>query len=65
MVFEDATVGIRAAKAAGMRAVGVTTTHAAEALWNAGADEVVESLSGYDVPSLVRRLASGGDPGYD
>jgi beta-phosphoglucomutase len=59
VVFEDATVGIQAAKAAGMRAVGVTTTHPAESLWNAGADEVVDSLSGYDVAALVRRLAEG------
>lgn len=59
VVFEDATVGIQAAKAAGMRAVGVTTTYPAAALWEAGADEVVEGLVGYDVAALVRRLADG------
>lgn len=59
VVFEDAPVGIQAAKAAGMRAVGVTTTHAAEALREAGADEVVDGLAGYDVAALVRRLAGG------
>jgi HAD superfamily hydrolase (TIGR01509 family) len=58
VVFEDATVGIQAAKAAGMYAIGLTTTHPASALWDAGADEVVEELTGYDVEALVRRLAS-------
>jgi HAD superfamily hydrolase (TIGR01509 family) len=59
VVFEDAPVGIQAAKAAGMRAVGVTTTHPAPALWDAGADEVVANLGGYDVAALLRRLESG------
>jgi beta-phosphoglucomutase-like phosphatase (HAD superfamily) len=57
VVFEDATFGIQAAKAAGMHAVGVTTTHSAEALRDSGADEVVSSLGGYDVEALVSRLA--------
>ena len=42
-------MGIQAAKAAGMYAVGVMTTHPAAALKEAGADEVVENLVGYDV----------------
>ncbi len=50
VVFEDAVVGIQAAKAAGMYAVGVMTTHPAAALKAAGADEVVQNLVGYDVP---------------
>jgi HAD superfamily hydrolase (TIGR01509 family) len=58
VVFEDAVVGIQAARAAGMYAVGLTTTHPAASLWDAGADEVVERLSGYDVPALLRRLAA-------
>src|SRR5262245_44339802 len=49
VVFEDAPVGIQAAKAAGMYAVGLTTTHPAAALEAAGADEVVADLIGYDV----------------
>jgi len=57
-VFEDAPVGIQAAKSAGMWAVGLTTTHPAAALWEAGADEVIETLRGYDVAALGRRLAS-------
>ena len=56
MVFEDAPVGIQAAKAAGMYAVGVTTTHPAAALEEAGADEVVDNLVGYDVDRLLDRL---------
>ena len=56
VVFEDAPVGIEAAKAAGMYAVGVMTTHPAEALRAAGADEVVENLVQYDVAGLLSRL---------
>ena len=56
VVFEDATVGIQAAKAAGMYAVGVMTTHPRSALKDAGADEVVENLVGYDVPRLLEKL---------
>ena len=56
IVFEDAPVGIQAAKAAGMYAVGLTTSHPARALWDAGADEVVENLAGYNVPDLIGRI---------
>jgi HAD superfamily hydrolase (TIGR01509 family) len=73
VVFEDAPVGIQAAKAAflggtshpctgqnpgrlGMYAVGLTTTHPAAALYEAGADEVVPNLTGYDVDRLLGRL---------
>ena len=58
VVFEDAPVGIQAAKSAGMRAVGVMTSHDEQALWDAGADEVVERLTGYDVDKLLARLRS-------
>jgi HAD superfamily hydrolase (TIGR01509 family) len=61
VVFEDAPVGIQAAKAAGMRAVGVATTHPSSALWAAGADEVVDTLAGYDVARLVRVLTRACD----
>ncbi len=43
LVIEDAKVGVRAAKAAGMRCLAVCTTHPAEAL--AGADLVLEGLA--------------------
>ncbi|MGZ3354252.1 MAG: HAD family hydrolase, partial [Isosphaeraceae bacterium] len=56
IVFEDAPVGIQAAKAAGMYAVGLTTSHPARALWDAGADEVVENLVGYNVSGLIGRI---------
>jgi HAD superfamily hydrolase (TIGR01509 family) len=56
VVFEDAPVGIQAAKAAGMHAVGVTTTHPAPALWDAGADEVVVDVRSFDVAALLGRL---------
>jgi beta-phosphoglucomutase len=56
VVFEDAPVGIQAAKAAGMYAVGIMTTHPATGLREAGADEVVENLVGYDVGRLLDRL---------
>jgi HAD superfamily hydrolase (TIGR01509 family) len=60
VVFEDATVGIQAAKAAGMYAVGLTTTHPTATLAESGADEVVESLCGYNVDRLVARLRANG-----
>ena len=56
VVFEDAAVGIQAAKAAGMYAVGLATTRSAADLWEAGADEVVQNLIGYDVDGLLGRL---------
>ncbi|SIO60805.1 haloacid dehalogenase superfamily, subfamily IA, variant 3 with third motif having DD or ED [Singulisphaera sp. GP187] len=56
VVFEDATVGIQAAKAAGMYAVGITTTNPAQALWDAGADEVVDHFRDFDVARLLRQL---------
>jgi HAD superfamily hydrolase (TIGR01509 family) len=56
MVFEDAPVGIQAAKAAGMYAVGLTITRPTADLLEAGADQVVDNLVGYDVPRLLRAL---------
>jgi beta-phosphoglucomutase len=56
VVFEDAPVGIQAAKAAGMWAVGVGTTHPLESLTKAGADEVVLDLTDYPVEALIARL---------
>jgi HAD superfamily hydrolase (TIGR01509 family) len=58
VVFEDAPVGIEAAKAAGMYAVALTTTRPARELEDAGADEVVENLIGYDVGRLIARLSA-------
>lgn len=58
VVFEDAPVGIMGAKAAGMRAVGVTTTNPAADLFAAGADDVVDTLAGFDVAGLLRHLGA-------
>jgi len=41
VVFEDAIVGVHAARAAGMRVIGVTTAHTADELLGAGAERVV------------------------
>jgi HAD superfamily hydrolase (TIGR01509 family) len=61
VVFEDAPVGVQAAKAAGMLAVGVGTTHGLDTLVEAGADEVVPSLVGFPVEALLGRLMNRGD----
>jgi len=45
LAFEDAVNGVRAAKAAGMFAVGVTTMSSAQALLAAGADAVVRDFN--------------------
>jgi beta-phosphoglucomutase len=55
IVLEDAPVGVQAAKAAGMRAVGITFVqhHPAEKLHAAGADVVIASWEGFDVNRFV------------
>ena len=54
VVVEDAIVGVHGAKKAGMRAVGVTTTHPASALQ--GADLIVDSLLDLSVDEIVQLL---------
>ena len=56
VVFEDAVVGIQAAKAAGMYAVGVGTTRSLDDLREAGADEAVADLRGFPIEPLVAKL---------
>jgi HAD superfamily hydrolase (TIGR01509 family) len=51
VVIEDAPAGLQAAKAAGMRAIGVTTTRPAPDL--ADADFVVDSLAQEEVRTLI------------
>jgi sugar-phosphatase len=46
VVFEDAPAGVQAGLAAGMRVIGITTTHAAPAL--AGASAVIADLREFD-----------------
>jgi sugar-phosphatase len=45
VVFEDAPAGIAAAKAAGARVIGITTTHPREELLDAGADDTAASVA--------------------
>jgi beta-phosphoglucomutase family hydrolase len=52
VVIEDAQVGIHAAKAAGMKAVAVTTTHPAEALAPEMPDRIEASLVPVDTAYL-------------
>lgn len=55
VVFEDAHVGIEAARRAGMKVVALATTHPAASL--TGADVVLESLEGATVSRLLAALA--------
>ncbi|HZZ82771.1 MAG TPA: HAD-IA family hydrolase, partial [Gemmataceae bacterium] len=58
VVLEDAPVGVKAARAGGMRAVAVTFVahHSAESLRAAGADLVVETLAEVSVDRLLGLL---------
>jgi beta-phosphoglucomutase len=58
IVLEDAPVGVQAAKAGGMRAIGVTFVghHSAEKLRDAGADRVVNRLDELDATDLFAIL---------
>ncbi len=58
IVAEDSVAGIQAAKSAGMRAVGVTTTFSEQELYDAGADIVVDDLS--LLPAIADGMFSGG-----
>lgn len=44
VVFEDAPNGVKAGNAAGMKVIGITSTHSANELLKAGADFLVENL---------------------
>lgn len=55
VVFEDAPVGIQAARAAGMRAIGVTTAHTAAELLAAGADRTIPDFQGLEWSSIAPR----------
>jgi HAD superfamily hydrolase (TIGR01509 family) len=52
VVFEDAFPGIEAARAGGMRVVGIATTHPLEAL--AHTDRAVRTMEELSVPQLAR-----------
>jgi HAD superfamily hydrolase (TIGR01509 family) len=50
VVFEDALVGIEAARTAGMRVIGVSTAHTDAELTQAGAERVIASFEGLAWP---------------
>ena len=52
VVIEDAPPGIHAARGAGMRTIGVTTTVAEKALREAGADVVTSNLSDWNADAV-------------
>jgi len=51
LVFEDAVVGVQAARSAGMRVVGVSTAHTEMELRAAGAERAVEDFEGLSWPA--------------
>lgn len=55
VVFEDALVGVQAARSANMRAVGVTTAHTDAELLAAGADLTVPDFQGLAWSRITRR----------
>jgi sugar-phosphatase len=50
LVFEDSLAGVQAARAAGMRVVGLATAHAEEELLAAGAARVIADFEGCPWP---------------
>lgn len=50
LVFEDSVVGVRAARGAGMRVIGVATAHTEDELRAAGAADVVDDFEGLRWP---------------
>ena len=56
LVIEDGIVGVEAARRAGMRCIGLTTTHAAAKL--AGADLVIDRLDALDEDTFERLLST-------
>lgn len=50
VVFEDAVVGVHAARAAGMRVIGVTSAHTATELTAAGAERAIADFEGVAWP---------------
>jgi beta-phosphoglucomutase len=58
LVIEDAVSGVRAAKSAGMRCLGIGSNGRAHLLLEAGADCVVTDFTGLSLASVNRMLAS-------
>ena len=55
LAFEDSVSGVRAARAAGMRCLGIATPHRAQSLLQAGAQAVLPDFVGTSV-SQIRKL---------
>src|SRR5207244_655289 len=51
LVFEDAVVGVQAARRAGMRVIGVATAHPEDELRAAGAASVIDDFEGLHWPA--------------
>lgn len=49
VVVEDAPIGVKAGKAAGMRVIGITSTHSPDTLLNAGVDFLVDNLANIQI----------------
>jgi HAD superfamily hydrolase (TIGR01509 family) len=54
VVFEDALVGVQAARRAGMRAIGVTTAHTDAELVAAGAERTIPDFQGLEWSRIAR-----------
>lgn len=50
VVFEDAVVGVQAARAAGMRVIGVTSAHTGDELIDAGAERAIPDFEAVQWP---------------
>jgi HAD superfamily hydrolase (TIGR01509 family) len=50
LVFEDSVVGIHAARNAGMRVIGLTTSHTVRELLAAGAERAIADFEGFEWP---------------
>lgn len=53
LVFEDAISGVKAAKAAGMKVITLTTTHTREQLQEAGADIIAEDFTTISLGTIL------------
>jgi HAD superfamily hydrolase (TIGR01509 family) len=55
LAFEDSTSGVRSAVAAGIRVVGIASTHLPDVLRQAGANPVVEDFTAPELKALLER----------